>query len=188
MTTRGPIEITEVERPVRTTQPTNLQRAIWHLMRQHTREMRAAREEAGRQQARDHEQLRSLVIDLARAHHQLKVFLDRHNETLEGAGLAGQSSLLATIRDRYAQVLTRAGAELIYLDGLPYAHEDSDQLTVTAWIPTPDIDRVQVRETVNPGVLLDGELVCPAEVEVATPAPPEVATAPEVTDEPCDRD
>jgi molecular chaperone GrpE (heat shock protein) len=146
------------------------------------------REEAGRKQANDHDQLRKLVIDLARAHHQLRVFLDRHTEALESAALTEQSSLLATIRDRYAQVLARAGVELIYLDGRPFTLDANDKVEVTAWIPAADIDRPRVRETVSPGVLLNGELVCPAEVEVATPAQPGVLKPPEVSDEPCDRD
>lgn len=173
--TTDPIEITEAERALRTAQPTNLQSAVWHLMHRHARDMQAAREEAGRRKADDHDQRRKLVIDLARAHHQLRVFLDRHTKTLEEVGLGEQSSLLGTIRDRYEQVLTRAGAELIYLDGQPFTHEANDQVTVTAWIPGADVDRLRVRETVSPGVLLNGELVCPAEVEVATPALPGVA-------------
>jgi hypothetical protein len=129
--TRNPIKITETERPLRTAQPTNLQSAVWRLMRQHARDMQAAREEAGRRQAKDHDQLRKVVIDLARAHHQLKVFLNRHTEVLDSVGLSEQSSLLATIRDRYEQVLVRAGVKLIYLDGQPFVLEDNDQLTVT---------------------------------------------------------
>jgi hypothetical protein len=186
--TRNRIKITETERPLRTAQPANIQREVWHLMHKHARDMQAAREEAGRRQAHDHDQLRKLVIDSARAHHQLKVFLDRHTEVLENAGLGEQSSLLATIRDRYEQVLARSGAELIYLDGQPFLLQDNDQLTVTAWIPAANVDQPRVRETVSPGVLLNGELVCPAEVEVAIPTQPGVANPQEVTDEPCDRD
>ncbi len=188
MMTTNPIKITEVERHLRTAQPTSLQREVWHLMHRHARDLRVTREEAGRKQANDHDQLRKLVIDLARAHHQLRVFLDRHTEALESAALTEQSSLLATIRDRYAQVLARAGVELIYLDGRPFTLDANDKVEVTAWIPAADIDRPRVRETVSPGVLLNGELVCPAEVEVATPAQPGVLKPPEVSDEPCDRD
>lgn len=183
------IKITEIERPLRTAQPINVQREVWHLVHQHARKLQAAREEAGRRQAGDHDQLRKLMIDLARAHHQLKVFLDRHTEALEGASLGEQVGSLATIRDRYEQVLTRAGAELIYHDGQPFTLEVSDQAQVTASISTADVDRPRVRETVSPGVILNGELICPAQVEVETPGPgrPAVVTSQEVTDEPCDR-
>ncbi len=188
MMTTNLIKITEVERHLRTAQPNSLQREVWHLMHRHARDLRVTREEAGRKQANDHDQLRKLVIDLARAHHQLRVFLDRHTEALESAALTEQSSLLATIRDRYAQVLARAGAELIYLDGQPFTLDANDQVEVTAWIPAADVDWPRVRETVSPGVFLNEELVCPAEVEVATPAQPGVLKPPEVSDEPCDRD
>ena len=186
--TPDPIKITEAERSLRTAQPANLQREVWHLMHQRARDMQASREEAGRRQAGDRDQLRKLLIDLARAHHQLRVFLDRHTEALEGASLDEQSSLLTTIRDRYEQVLARAGAELIYLDGQPFTLDANDQVKVTAWIPAADVDRPRVRETVSPGVLLDGELVCPPEVEVAIPAQHGVLKPQEVSDEPCDRD
>ncbi|MGH3784986.1 MAG: hypothetical protein ACRDRG_00170 [Pseudonocardiaceae bacterium] len=187
--TTDPIKITEIERPLRTAQPANLQREVWHLLHQNARKLQAVREEAGRQQANDHDQLRNLVIDLARAHHQLRVFLDRHTGVLEGASLGEQSSLLATIRDRYEQVLTRAGAELIYHDGRPFTFEIDHQVQVTAWIPTADVDRPRVRATLSPGVLLGGELICQAQIEVETAIPDQPVVQPqEVTDEPCDRD
>lgn len=169
-----PTRFTETERPLQTEQPVHLQREVWHLMHRHGRAMQVAREEAGRRTADDHDLLRALMIDLALAHHQLRVFLDRNTAVLEDAGLPEQAGLLATIRDRYEQVLTRAGAELVYLDGQPFTFEVSEQAKVTAWIPAEDVDQPRVRETVSPGVLLNGELICPVQVELAVPAPPGV--------------
>lgn len=186
--TGGPPQITERERPIRTRQPANPQREVWHLMHRQARDGRAAREEAARRHAADHDRQRKLVIDLARAHHQLRVFLDRQSTTLADTGLGEQVGMLITIRDRYEQVLTRAGAELIYRDGQPLTGGPDDQMKVTAWIPAAELSQPRVRETVRPGVLLHGELVCPVEVEVEGPVQPAAIDPLEVTDEPRDRD
>lgn len=165
----NPTRITETERPLRAESPANVQLEVWHLLRRNARTVQTAREESARKAAEDHSRWRAHLIDLARAHHQLRVFLERNTAVLESAGAAKQAGLLATIRDRYEQVLKRADAELVYLDGLAFDIELSEQTKVTAWVPAEGVDKPQVRETVSPGVRLAGELICPAEVEVAVP-------------------
>jgi hypothetical protein len=172
-----PKKIAETARSLHTKQPADLQSEVWHLMHRHSRTMQAAREEAGRQAAEDQDRLRALIVDLAGAHHQLRRFLEQHTGAGDGAQPLARADVLATIRDRYEQVLTRAGAKLIYLDDQPFTVELSGQVKITASIPAEGVDRPRVRETVSPGVLLNGEMVCPVQIELAVPARPTTTTS-----------
>lgn len=176
--TTDPTAVTETERPVRSDRRVQLQSEIWHLMRRHATEKRTVQTDSARAQADERDRFRALVTDLARSHHQLRVFLARHSAELEQAGLAELGGLLATIHDRYGQVLTRAGAELVYADGLPFTLDLMDSVTITASIPAADVTHPVVRETVNPGVRIGAELVCKAEVRLAVPAEKPPATEP----------
>lgn len=168
--TTDPTRITETERPLRNEQQVQLQREIWHLMRRHATEKRDVQAAAARVRADQRDQFRALVTDLARAHHQLRVFVAQHAAAMEQAGLTEQAGLLATIHDRYGQVLTRVGAELVYHDGQPFTLDLLHSAEITASIPSTDVEQPIVQETVSPGVRLGSELVCKAEVQLAVPA------------------
>lgn len=161
--------ITETERPLRSEQQIQLQRDVWHFMHTQAAEKRKLQAEISRVRVDEGERFRAIVIDQARAHHQLRIFLTQYAAVLEQAGLKEQVDLLVTIRDRYEQVLTRVGAELVYHDGQPFTLDLADSVTITTSIPSEEVTQSIVRETVSPGVRLGSELVCKAEVQLATP-------------------
>lgn len=168
--TTDPTRITETERPLQSEQQVQLQREIWHLLRRQATEKRAVQAGAAHAQADERDRFRALVTDLAGAHHQLRAFLAQYATVMKQAGLTEQADLLVTIHDRYGQVLTRVGAELVYPEeGQPFTLDLVDSVTITASIPSTDVGHPVLRETVKPGVRLGSELVCKAEVQLAIP-------------------
>lgn len=166
-----PIRITETERPLRSSRPSHPQAEIWQLIRTHARAMRAEQEQAGIRIAAEHDRLRSLLVDLAGAQHQLRQFAATTQPRLVAAGSAQSADVVAGIARRFDLALEAVGAELICPDGEALTPELAQRVEVKASLPTPDVDRPTVRHTMEPGVMLHGELVQPAQISLSVPVP-----------------
>lgn len=133
-------------RELRTEQPIDgLQSEIWRLMREHALQQRRMRKECRDSVRAERSRLRELVAEMGVAQFQLKA-------------LAGGERGVSAVAARFDEILRAAGAEL-----------RSEPADVVAYVQVPDLAEPRVRETVQPAVFLDGELVRRGRVIVEIP-------------------
>ncbi len=170
----NPVQITEVERPVRPGRPANPQSEVWQLLRDAETERRGVRAECAERVAAEHDRFTKLLVDVVNVLHQMQVFLQHKRTRLAAAGFDAEAGLLDAIEAQLGLVTRRAGAVVMGaadLDGQWYDLDAMEPFTeVIAAVPTAGIDTPCVRETASPGVLLGVELLQRARVVLAVPA------------------